>query len=363
MRAAIFYGPKDLRIEEVPDPKAGPGEIVVDIGAATTCGTDLKSYLRGHPVIFPHLPSPFGHEFAGTVSEVGEGVATYHVGDRVVCGNSAPCGNCYYCSVDHAELCENLFYLHGAFAERILIPPVIVAKNTYRLPDGVDFAEAAMVEPLADVVHGIAESPIRVGDTVVVNGSGPIGLMFVRLAGLRGATVIVTDLSAERLEVARLMGASETIVVEQDLDIVAEVRRRTPGGRGADVAIEAAGLAETWEQTIRELRPAGTAVLFGGTKAGTTISLDSVAMHYSEYTLKGVFHHIPRYVRTAATLLASRTVDGRLLLTERRPLEALVETLEDLAEHKGLKYAIVPTRLGASAETVEHATTPASVGG
>ena len=341
MKAAIFYAPKDLRIEEVPDPVAGPGELVVDIGAATTCGTDLKSYMRGHPAIFPVLPSRFGHEFAGVVSEVGEGVTTFKIGDHVVCGNTAPCGNCFYCSIDRQSLCENLFFLHGAFAERILVPAIIASKNTYKLPHSVPFAEAAIVEPLACVVHGIDVAPIRVGDTIVVNGAGSIGLMFTRLATLRGASVISTDLSDERLAVARQMGAVETINVRNFADPVAEVRRRTPGNRGADVAVEAVGLPETWEQTIRELRPGATAILFGGAKGGSSISVDATSMHYSEYTLKGVFHHAPRYVRTAASLLANRQVDGRLMLTEVRPLERLVETLEDMSQQRGLKYGIV----------------------
>lgn len=341
MKAAIFYGPKDLRIEEVADPLPGPGEIVVDIGAATTCGTDLKSYMRGHPAIFSVLPSRFGHEFAGVVSAVGEGVTTFGIGDHVVCGNSAPCGNCFYCSIDRQSLCENLFFLHGAFAERILVPSIIVSKNTYKLPHHVPFEEAAIVEPLACVVHGIDVAPIRVGDTVVINGAGSIGLMFTRLATLRGASVISTDLSDDRLAMARRMGAAETINVRGFDDPVAEVRRRTPGNRGADVAVEAVGLPETWEQTIRELRPGATAILFGGAKAGAAISVDTTSMHYSEYTLKGVFHHAPRYVRTAADLLAKRQVDGRLMLTEVRPLERLVETLEDMSEQRGLKYGIV----------------------
>ncbi len=341
MRAAIFYGPRDLRIENVPEPTAGPGELVVDIGGATTCGTDLKSYMRGHPTVFPKLPSRFGHEFAGTVSMVGEGVSGFRVGDHVVCGNSAPCGNCFYCSIDRQSLCENLFFLNGAFAERITVPAIITAKNTYHLPPDADFAESAMVEPLACVVHGIAEAPIQVGQTVVINGAGSIGLMFTRLATLRGATVITTDLSDERLAIARVMGATETINVRGLDDPAREVKRRTPFGRGADVAVEAVGLPETWELTIKELRPGGTAVLFGGAKAGASISIDTTSMHYSEYTIKGVFHHAPRYVRTAAQLLGNRTIDARLLLTERRPLERLVETLEDMGQQKGIKYAIV----------------------
>jgi L-iditol 2-dehydrogenase len=345
----MFYGPKDLRIEEVADPVAGPGEIVVEIGAATACGTDVKSYVRGHPTIFPALPSRFGHEFAGIVSAVGDDVGSFKVGDHVVCGNSAPCGKCFYCSIDRQSLCENLFFLHGAFAERILVPAIIVSKNTYKLSDHVPFEEVAMAEPLACVVHAIDVAPIRVGDTVVVNGAGAIGLMFTRLASLRGASVIATDLSDDRLAIARQMGASETINVRGLDDPEREVRAATPGNRGADVAVEAVGLPETWEVTIRELRPGGTAILFGGAKGGSAISVDATLMHYSEYTLKGVFHHAPRYFRTAAQLLSTRQVDGRVMLTEVRPLERLVETLEDMSHQRGVKYGIVAGSVGEGA--------------
>jgi len=300
----------------------------------------VKSYRRGHPTIFPKLPSLFGHEFAGTVSAVGDEVTRFAVGDRVVAANSAPCGWCYFCSIHREALCENLVFLHGAFGERIRVPANIVKRNTYHIPDSVSAAEAAMVEPLACVVHAIAESPIQLGDTVVINGVGPIGLMFVRLASLRGAHVIATDLSDERLEVSRAMGAQETVNVSRLEDPLKEVMALTREGRGADVAVEAVGLPATWEQTITQLRPGGTAVLFGGAKSGSSISVDTVAMHYKEYTLKGVFHHTPNYVRTAVDLLTTRTVDGRLLLTEHRPLERLVESLDDMSNQKGLKYAI-----------------------
>jgi L-iditol 2-dehydrogenase len=341
MKAAVFYGPGDLRVESVPEPEPGPGELVVKVGAATTCGTDVKSYRRGHPTIFPNLPSLFGHEFAGRIEAVGDGVTDFTVGMRVVSANSAPCGSCFYCSIGRESLCEHLQMLHGAFAERIRVPAPIVAKNTHVLPDGVGDAEAAMVEPLACVVHGIAESPIEVGHTVAVNGVGPIGLMFVRLAGLRGARVIAVDPSPARLEVAEAMGADVLVRPEPDDDVSAAVRRLTPAGRGVDVAVEAVGLPETWEQTIAQLRKGGTAVLFGGAKSGTSISVDTVAMHYSEYTLKGVFHHAPRYVRAAVDLLVTRRVDGRLMLSGERPLDELVAALDDMGAQRGLKYSIV----------------------
>ena len=345
MRAAIFHAPGDLRMEDVADPEPAPGEIVVDVRAATTCGTDLKSYRRGHPKLFPTLPARFGHEFAGVVSAVGDGVERFRPGMRVVAANTAPCYACWAYTIGRLSLCENLVFLNGAFAERVAVPAAITARNTFELPDHLDFAAAAPVEPLACVVHGIAESGIGLGDTVVVHGAGPIGLMFVRLAVLRGATVVAVDVSPWRLEQARAAGAAEIVDVSSDDGpeaCAASVRRVTPGGRGADVGVEAAGLPEVWEQAVRALRPGGTAVLFGGPAAGSTMTIDAVAMHYAEYTLKGVFHHTPEHVATAVGLLAGGQVDGDFLVTETRPLDRLVESLEDMAAGRGSKYALVP---------------------
>ena len=345
MRAAIFRGPGQLAIEEVPEVAPGPGEICVEVRAAATCGTDLKSYRRGHPRLFPVLPARFGHEFAGVVVAVGDGVEAFRPGTRVVAANTAPCGRCWACSRGRESLCEDLEFLNGAFAEQIVVPAAIVARNTYEIPVSLSFEAAAPLEPLATVVHGIAESGIELGDTVVVHGAGPIGLMFARLATLRGARVVSVDRTPWRLEQALAAGAADVLDIG-DLDDPDErdraIRALTPGGRGADVGIEAVGLPEVWEQTVRTLRPGGTAVLFGGTPAGARFSVDSSAMHYAEYTLKGVFHHAPRYVRAAVDLLSRGTVDGSTLITEVRPLEALVDSLEDMAAGRGSKFALRP---------------------
>lgn len=345
MRAAIFRGPGQLRIEDIEAQAPGPGEIAVEVKAAATCGTDLKSFRRGHPKLFPTLPARFGHEFAGVVTTVGDGVTAFRSGMRVVAANTAPCGHCWACTRGRLSLCQNLTFLNGAFAEQLVIPRAIVECNTYEIPESLAYAAAAPLEPLATVVHGMAETGIELGDTVVVHGAGPIGLMFVRLSVLRGANVISVDLSAWRLQQASRVGAVHTIdisALESPEAVAEEIKRVTPGGRGADVGIEAVGLPAVWEQTVRTLRPGGTAVLFGGTPAGALFSVDSSAMHYDEYTLKGVFHHTPRYVATAVDLLVSGQVDGELLITESRPLDRLVESLEDMAAGRGSKYVLLP---------------------
>ena len=264
---------------------------------------------------------------------------------RVVAANTAPCGHCWACTINRESLCENLQFLNGAFAEQVIIPRAIAERNTYILPDTLSFEAAAPLEPLATVVHGMAETGIQLGDTVVVHGAGPIGLMFVRLATLRGATVVSVDQSAWRLEQALAAGASATVDITgltEANDRIKAIKEKTPGGRGADVGIEAVGLPAVWEQTVQTLRPGATAVLFGGTPKNALFSVDSSAMHYEEYTLKGVFHHTPKYVQAAVNLLATGQFDGLSLITEVRDLDQLVPSLEDMAAGRGSKYILQP---------------------
>lgn len=344
MRAWIFHGPGDLRLEDVPETQPGPGEVKIAVKAAATCGTDLKTYRRGHPTI-PVTPSPFGHEPAGQVIAVGEGVTGFKEGDRVVCANTVPCGHCFYCSIDRESLCPNLEFLYGAFADELIIPASIVRRNTYHIPSHLSYASVAPLEPLATVCHGIDQSGIRLGDTVVVNGAGPVGQMHTRLASARGAHVISVDRYAWRLDQAKAAGAIATVNIDgiDDPDeVVAMIKAHTPQHRGADVAIEAVGLAVVWEQTWKVLRPGGVAIMFGGTPANEMMQLNTSVMHYQEIEIKGIFHHTPRYVRMAVDMLASGIVDGNALITEIRPLDALIDSLEDMAQGKGSKYALVP---------------------
>jgi L-iditol 2-dehydrogenase len=264
---------------------------------------------------------------------------------RVVAANSAPCGYCWACIAQRQSLCENLEFLNGAFAEEVVVPASIVARNTYVIADTTEFASVAPLEPLATVVHGMYVSGIDLGDVVAVNGAGPIGQMFIRLATLRGAHVIAVDQSPFRLKAARNMGAKDIVNINEHKDVAAvaaAVRALTPNGKGVEVAIEAVGLPAVWEQTVQCLRPGGTAVLFGGTPEGAHFSVNASDMHYFEYTLKGVFHHEPLYVQRALRLIESGQLDGRDLITETRPLEALVDSLEDMAAGKGSKYLIDP---------------------
>jgi len=347
MNAAMFYAPKDVRFERIDVPSPGPGELLVKIGAALTCGTDIKTYERGHPAIIKKVPSTFGHEFSGQVVGVGEGVTQFKEGDRICTCNAVPCGECYYCKIGHRNLCEDLLILNGAYAEYIVIPARMVKHNVYKIPDHMTFQEAAVSEPLGTAIHCIRHAGIRQGDTVAVLGSGPLGLMISRLAHLQGARVILSgEITEERKRVASEFGVNEFInilEVTDPKDRIQMVKERTDGGRGVDVAIEAAGFPQAWEEAIQMIRKAGTVVFHGGCKAGTTITVDTHAMHYFEHKLIGVFHQDPDDYRRSVNMLASRLVDGRKFITDTMPLNQLITAFERIRRFEGIKFAIDPT--------------------
>ena len=349
MNAALFYAPQDVRFERIDIPQAGEGELLVKIGAALTCGTDIKTYERGHPVIIKSVPSTFGHEFSGQVVAVGKGVNHFKEGDRVVTCNAAPCGECYYCKIGHRNLCEDLLILNGAYAEYIVIPERLVRVNTYKLPDHITYQEAAISEPLGTALHCIKHAGIRQGDNVVVLGSGPLGLMLCRLAHLQGARVILSgEITAERKSVAEKFGVNEFIDIlsakesEQRIQMVKDL---TTAGQGVDVAIEATGFPQAWEEAIQMVRKAGTVVFHGGCKAGTSIPLDTHAMHYFEHKLIGVFHQDPDDYRRSVHMLTSRLVDGRLFVSDTLPLNELFTAFQKVRSFEGIKFAIDPSRM------------------
>jgi L-iditol 2-dehydrogenase len=342
MKAVLFHAPGDIRYGETDRPEPGPGEILVEIKAALTCGTDLKTYRRGHPVLIKETPAVFGHEWAGIISELGPGVTGFDVEQRVVAPNSAPCGRCFQCRRGRLSLCEDLLLLNGAYAEYIAVPSRIVEKNLLPIPDGVTFRQAPLAEPLACAIHGIERSKIALGDTVCVIGHGPIGLMLTRLAKLKGARVIVVGRNPSKMEKARQFGADHLVDITVVSDPVKAVRALTPEGRGVKVAIEAVGLPETWEQAIAMTRAGGLVNLFGGCKSGTHIRVDTRRLHYDELNIIGVFHHTPQYVRTALSMIASKMIDADALIPHEMPLAKLEEAFQLMMRGETLKVAIVP---------------------
>jgi L-iditol 2-dehydrogenase len=344
MTAAILYGKEDVRIERVPIPDLKHGEVRIKIGAALTCGTDVKVFRRGYHAKMVRPPAVFGHEFAGTIEALGEGVEGWSLGDRVLAANSAPCGDCFYCVRALPELCEDLLFVNGAYAEYLNIPARIVEKNLLPVPASLSLEHAALAEPLACVVRGMEEVPIARDETIIVMGTGPIGLMFIRLCVLAGARVLAVGRRAERLKIAKALGAEEVYDVREVHNIVETMKARTNGGRGADKVIEAVGKPEAWEMAIEMARKAATVSLFGGCPANTTVTLDTHRIHYEELTLKGTFHHTSQTFRTALDLIASGDVPAELFLQHCAPLEDLPQILAGFAQGTmpAIKVRITP---------------------
>ncbi len=344
MQAAVLYGKEDVRLESVPVPEVGFGEILVRVRTALTCGTDVKVFRRGYHARMIQPPALFGHEMAGDIVAVGDHVEQFRVGDRVVAANSAPCDRCYFCMREQPNLCEDLLFNNGAYAEFIRIPERIVRKNTYPIPENLGYRDAALAEPLACVVRGLEESNLRPGDTVAVLGLGPIGLMFVRLASQAyGARVIACARRLEQVDRAMVLGAHEGILLGDRPAVIDAVKART-NGRGADVVIEAIGHPAAWELSTHIVRKGGTINFFGGCPSGTKVGLDTALLHYSEITCKASFHHTPAHIRRALRFLADGKVSARELVNHDEPLSALPQVLADLAHRKNgqIKTAIIP---------------------
>ncbi len=343
MKAIRYFGPKDIRFEEINVKEPEEGEVLVKIKAALTCGTDVKTYKRGHPVLIKKIPSGFGHEFAGEIVKIGEGVKDFNIGDRVVAANSAPCGECFFCKKGEENLCENLFLLNGAYAQYITIPKNIVEKNLVKIPENLPYELAAFSEPLANVVHGISRTPINKGDTVGVIGIGPIGLMFCALAKLKGAKVIAMGRNPLKLKLAKeFAGADEVIDLKKYDDPTEIILSMTEEKRGLDVAIECVGLPEIWERMFKLVRRGGTVHLFGGCASGTSINIDTKRLHYDEVNIISVFHHTPKYFREALKLIAEGKIDVKQLITKRMPLKYAKRAIEMHGNGEVIKVLLEP---------------------
>ncbi|HWQ53254.1 MAG TPA: zinc-binding dehydrogenase [Bryobacteraceae bacterium] len=342
MMAAVLYGKEHLQVEPVAVPKLEAGDILVGVKVALTCGTDVKVFRRGYHARMIVPPAVFGHELAGDVVTLGDGVSKFSIGDRVVAANSAPCGECFFCRRNLENLCEDLLFNNGAYAQYIRIPARIVERNTYVIPDHVSYQDAALVEPLACVVRGLDETGPHAGDTVAVIGLGPIGLMFVRLAKLYGARVIAIGRRKTQLARAESMGADELISTELHKHPVDAIRAITKG-RGTDIAIEAVGKPETWHWAVDMVRRGGTVNFFGGCPSESRINLDTNLLHYSEITCKATFHHTPFYIQKALDLVSDGHITAQDFVNRQEPLTNLLEVMRHLMSHNGhLKTAIIP---------------------
>ena len=341
MRAALFYGPKDVRLETVDTPRAGAGEVIVKVEVALTCGTDLKTFQRGHPVLLKRFPSPFGHEFAGVVTEVGAEVEGFHPGMRVVAANSAPCGACRFCRGARANLCEDLLFVNGAYGEHIALPPRLVERNVVPIGPGLPASIAAFAEPLACALLAVERGRVEAGMTVAVLGHGPLGCLLAMAARRRGADVIIVGKAGWRLEQVRAMGLGRCVDGPAMGDPASHLRGLT-GGRGPDVTIDATGRPEVWEQAIDAVGRGGAVVLFGGCAPGTSVRVDTRRTHYEELTLVGSFHHTPAMIRQAVELLETKAIEPGGLLSRRVGLGEVRQALASMERGETMKVLVDP---------------------
>ena len=341
MRAQVFYGPGDLRFEDIPVPEPEPGGVVVRVEAALTCGTDVKTLRRGHPVMIPHVPTVFGHELAGVVTAVGRGASAVKEGDRVVAANSAPCGRCRLCAANRPNLCEDLLFVNGAYGEHVALPPRLVARNVVPISPRLAASTAAFAEPLACALLGVERGRVEAGMTVAIWGHGPMGCLLALAAGQRGAQVVIVGKAGWRLDQVRALGLGTCVDALSVPDIASHLRGLT-GRRGPDVTVDATGHPEVWEQAIDGVGRGGTVILFGGCAPGTAVRLDTRRTHYEELTLVGAFHHTPDMIRRAVELLESKAIEPSGLLTHRMGLGQVKEALALMERGETMKVLVDP---------------------
>lgn len=340
MRAQVFYGPGDLRFEEMPVPEPGPGEVLLRIDAALTCGTDVKALQRGHPVMLPKLPTVFGHELAGTIAALGAGVEGIRVGERAVAANSAPCGACPHCRRGRENLCDDLLFLNGAYAEYIVLPPRVVARNLVTVPVQASAERVAFAEPAACCLHAIDLAEVEAGMPLAVLGHGPLGLLLGILARARGARVFLVGKAGPRLAIAARLGFAACLDATRSGNPVALVR--DAAGEPVRCAIDATGRPEAWEQAVAVTGKGGTVIFFGGCAPGTAIRLDTRRLHYEELRLLGAFHHAPALIRRAVAMLADGTLDPGPLITHAMALREVPDALALMSRGEALKVWIQP---------------------
>jgi len=319
-------------VEDLPIPVPAPGEIVIRVKAATTCGTDLKAWRRGHPQI--PMPGPLGHEYSGIVEFAGEG-AKFAVGEAAMGVHSAPCDTCYWCARGQFNLCESIMETKvlGAYAEYLLVPKRITDINVFPKPESLPFAEAALLEPLSCVAQGVIELQTTLGSsrqTALVIGPGAIGLMFGAMLQQLGWNVTVAGRNPERLAIGAELGLQTVPLTDLEVPFP-----------GFDVVIECTGQVEVWERSIDYLRRGGILMLFGGPPGGTRVSYDTHRLHYDQITVMSPFHFGPPAVRVAYEALTAG-LNLAPLITGTRTLDQAEATFQDLAAGRGVKYAFLP---------------------
>lgn len=338
-RRYYLSAPGKLEMKEEPVPEPGPGDLLIRVRATLTCGTDLKMLQRGHPKL--SLPTPFGHEASGTVVSTGKDVREFQEGDRVMFPVSAPCGTCSYCRMGRENLCDTLMEkkLWGTYADYFLVPAHVVSWQTYHIPEGITFAEAALLDPLASVLFAWQSMRVHPSGAVVVLGTGAIALLHALIARDWGfSPVIVIGRRPNRFSVYEKLGISPFL---QGSDARERVKEMTDG-LGGELVIDTTGVPEMWKPGMELLRGGGTYLAFAGCEEGTEARLDTTLLHYEQLTLTGSFHYDRRAVASAYSVIAGKTYPLHYLISGEYPLENVPDVMEKLNDGKGFKYVIVP---------------------
>jgi L-iditol 2-dehydrogenase len=341
LRQAVLVEPGRMEIRSYVRPHPADGEMLIRVRCALSCGTDLKAYRRGHPLW--KMPMPFGHEFAGVVEEVGDGVEAFKPGDEVMAAPTAPCGICFYCQRGQENLCPDAVgrMVMGGYADMLLLPAHIVACNTFIKPPELPFEEAALLEPLSCVIHAQEMARPDRHETVMVIGAGAFGLLHVRVLKAAGVReVVVAGRGDERLRWALELGA-DRVIDAREQGAAAETAKLN-GGFGPDLVIECTGQVQGWSDALARVRRGGRVVFFGGCPPGTALSVDTGRMHYDNLTLLAPFHYRPRDVRRAREILAQRELGAGAIINAHRSLDELAEVFELLERGAVLKCAVLP---------------------
>jgi L-iditol 2-dehydrogenase len=346
MKVARFYAPGDIRLEEAPEPNPGPDEVKIRVRQCSTCGTDVKIFNHGHHHLVP--PRVIGHEIAGEVVEVGANVSGWAEGDRVQVIAAVPCGACAECTSGRMQVCPNQtsvgYHYDGGFAEYLIVPrQVLAVDGLNRIPEGIDFAEASVAEPLACVLNGQEIAKVGPGDDVVVVGAGPIGCLHVRLARARGAArVFLVELNRARLDMSAAKVKPDAAICSAETDAIDEVKKLTDG-RGVDVVITAAAAGAAQEDALQMAARSGRISFFGGLpKDKPTITLDSNLVHYRELTIVGANGSSPAHNKKALELIASGQVPVADLITHRLRLSELHDAIKLVSSGSAIKVTIQP---------------------
>jgi|Deesub1362B_J571_1020462.scaffolds.fasta_scaffold00061_77 L-iditol 2-dehydrogenase len=338
MLQAILVSPGKIELRETPIPEPKEGEVLIKVSTALTCGTDLKAFLRGHPLI--PMPGPFGHEYSGIIVKTGKEVKNFKEGDPVMGVNSAPCHRCLYCMKGLYNLCERLMEekVLGTYSEYLLIPAHIVKENLFLKPENISFTEAAILEPLSCVIHPYNKIDLQDIEHALIIGAGPIGLLHLAFLNLHKIEVTVLDKNRKRLSIASEMGAKVTSTPEG----IGEIIQKYTGSLGYDLVVECTGQVEVWQESVNLVRKGGRVILFGGCKPGTTVVYQTKRLHYDEITLLGSFHFTPKDVRKAAELITDKRLDLQKLITSQYSLKDIKKAFELLSRGEGIKFAILP---------------------